>query len=63
MHRIYVTYGVTGDPLVKEDEVFAAESEGLSRLLGERMRLYEEEEHALRVMVQEEVEERMQAGE
>ena len=47
---------------MEEDEAFATESERLSSLLEERERLYEEEEHALRVMIQEEVEERMLAG-
>ena len=53
---------VSGEPLVKEDEVFAAECEALSGILEERAGLYEEEEHALRVMIQEEVQERMLAG-
>ena len=53
---------VSGEPLVKEDEVFAAECEALLGILEERAGLYEEEEHALRVMIQEEVQERMLAG-
>ena len=52
-----------GEPLVKEDEFFASETSRLSEGLRERVTLYEEEEHALRVMVREEVEERMLAGE
>ena len=59
---IYIVFVVSGEPLVKEDEVFATECEALSSILEERARLYEEEEHALRVMIQEEVQERMLAG-
>ena len=53
---------LSGEPLVKEDEVFATECEDLTGILEERGRVYEEEEHALRVMIQEEVQERMLAG-
>ena len=50
-------------PLVREDEAFSSTTSELSELLSQRVSLYEEEEHALRVMVREEVEERMLAGE
>ena len=43
--------------------MFSSETSRLCDILKERISLYEEEEHALRVMVREEVEERMLAGE
>ena len=62
-HTYIYTVLCVGDPLVKEDEVFSSEVDRLTGVLKERVSLYEEEEHALRVMVREEVEERMLAGE
>ena len=55
---------MTGEaPLIEEDDFFSSETDRLCEVLKQRMTLYEEEEHALRVMVREEVEERMLAGE
>ena len=61
--RWILYYLSTGDPLIKEDEFFSSETSKLCDILKERISLYEEEEHALRVMIREEVEERMLAGE
>lgn len=49
--------------MIEEDEFFSSETDRLCEVLKQRITLYEEEEHALRVMVREEVEERMLAGE
>lgn len=49
--------------MIEEDEFFSSETDCLCEVLKQRITLYEEEEHALRVMVREEVEERMLAGE
>ena len=57
-------HAVTGEaPLIEEDEFFSSKTDRLCEVLKQRITLYEEEEHALRVMVREEVEERMLAGE
>ena len=55
-----------GDVLPPDtDEVYNSRHDILERLLSERVREYEEEEHALRVLMREEVKEKMstQSGE